>query len=67
MDKIVFDSAQTDGSVTLSGVEVFTNRIRILYSMKIGINVKLGVVAGLLICIVWYLFAKSLGFYSVEV
>lgn len=35
--------------------------------MKIGINVKLGVVAGLIICIAWYLFAKSLGFYSVEV
>lgn len=35
--------------------------------MKIGINVKLGVIAGLIICIAWYLFAKSLGFYSVEV
>ena len=35
--------------------------------MKIGINVKLGAIAGLLICIAWYAFAKSLGFYSVEV
>ena len=35
--------------------------------MKIGINVKLGVIAGLIICIAWYAFAKSLGFYSVEV
>ncbi len=35
--------------------------------MKIGINVKLGVIAGLLICIAWYALAKSLGFYSVEV
>lgn len=35
--------------------------------MKIGINVKLGIVAGLLICIAWFAFAKSIGFYSVEV
>lgn len=35
--------------------------------MKIGINVKLGIIAGLIICIAWYAFAKSLGFYSVEV
>ena len=35
--------------------------------MKIGINVKLGVIAGLIICIAWYAFAKSLGFYAVEV
>lgn len=35
--------------------------------MKIGINIKLGAIAGLLICIAWFAFAKSLGFYSVEV
>ena len=35
--------------------------------MKIGVSVKLGAIAGLLICIAWYAFAKSLSFYSVEV
>ncbi|MBL0328952.1 MAG: DUF4199 domain-containing protein [Bacteroidetes bacterium] len=35
--------------------------------MKIGISVKLGIIAGLINCIAWYAFAKSLGFYSVEV
>jgi Protein of unknown function (DUF4199) len=32
--------------------------------MKIAFNVKLGVIAGLINCLVWYLVAKTLGFYS---
>lgn len=35
--------------------------------MKIGINVKLGILAGVLNCAAWYGFAKSMGFYAVEV
>jgi hypothetical protein len=35
--------------------------------MKIGINVKLGIAAGIINCLAWYAFAKKLGFYSVEV
>lgn len=35
--------------------------------MKIGINVKLGVIAGIICCAAWYGFAKKLGFYSVNV
>ena len=35
--------------------------------MKIGINIKLGVIAGLINCLAWYGFAKKLGFYTVEV
>ncbi len=35
--------------------------------MKISISVKLGVAAGLINCIAWYGFAKSLSFYAVEV
>lgn len=35
--------------------------------MKIGLNVKLGVFAGIINCITWYAVAKQLGFYSIEV
>ena len=35
--------------------------------MKFGISIKLGILAGLINCVAWYAFAKSLGFYSVEV
>lgn len=35
--------------------------------MKISINVKLGVLAGMINCIAWYGVAKQLGFYSIEV
>jgi hypothetical protein len=35
--------------------------------MKIGINIKLGIAAGLINCIAWYAFAKNLGFYTVNV
>jgi len=36
-------------------------------NMKIGISIKLGILAGLINCVAWYSFAKSLGYYSVEV
>jgi len=32
--------------------------------MKISLNIKLGIVAGLINCIAWYFIAKSLGYYS---
>lgn len=35
--------------------------------MKISLNVKLGVLAGIMNCLVWYAVAKQLGFYSIEV
>ena len=35
--------------------------------MKISLNVKLGIIAGTLNCVVWYLVAKSLGFYTIQV
>ena len=35
--------------------------------MKIGINVKLGVAAGLINCAAWYFIAKSLGYYSLDI
>jgi hypothetical protein len=35
--------------------------------MKIGINVRLGILAGCINCIAWYAFAKKLGFYSIDV
>jgi hypothetical protein len=35
--------------------------------MKIGINIKLGIAAGIINCIAWYAFAKSLGFYTIDV
>ena len=35
--------------------------------MKIGINIKLGILAGLINCIAWYTFAKKMGYYCVEV
>ncbi len=35
--------------------------------MKIGVNIKLGVIAGLINCIAWYAFAKKMGFYTVNV
>lgn len=35
--------------------------------MKIGLNVKLGIVAGLINCLIWYLVAKSFNFYSLSV
>ena len=35
--------------------------------MKITFNVKLGIVAGILNCIAWFAFSKSLGYYSLAV
>lgn len=35
--------------------------------MKITLNVKLGIVAGIINCIAWYAFAKSLGYYSMNI
>jgi hypothetical protein len=35
--------------------------------MKIGFNIKLGFIAGIVNCIAWYAVAKQLGFYSIEV
>lgn len=35
--------------------------------MKIALSIKLGIIAGVINCIAWYSFAKSLGFYSIEV
>lgn len=35
--------------------------------MKIGINVKLGIIAGVINCAAWYAFAKSLGYYSLNI
>lgn len=35
--------------------------------MKIGLNVKLGIVAGIINCAAWYAFAKSLGYYSINI
>lgn len=35
--------------------------------MKIAINIKLGILAGVINCAAWYAFAKSMGFYAVEV
>jgi hypothetical protein len=35
--------------------------------MKITLNVKLAVAAGLINCIAWYAFAKSLGYYSLNI
>lgn len=35
--------------------------------MKVGINVKLGVVAGIINCIAWYLIARSENYYSFNV
>jgi hypothetical protein len=35
--------------------------------MKISLNVKLGIAAGLINCIAWYTFAKSLGYYSLNI
>ena len=32
--------------------------------MKITLNIKLGIAAGIINCVVWYLIAKSLGYYS---
>lgn len=34
---------------------------------KIGLNVKLGATSGLLICLVWFFAAKSLGYYSLSI
>jgi hypothetical protein len=35
--------------------------------MKIGVNVKTAIAAGIINCIAWYLFAKMLGFYSLNI
>lgn len=35
--------------------------------MKIALNIKLGIAAGIINCIAWYAFAKSLGFYSLNI
>jgi Protein of unknown function (DUF4199) len=35
--------------------------------MKIGINVKLAVIAGILVSVGWYTFAKKFGFYDIKV
>ncbi len=35
--------------------------------MKLGIQIKLGIIAGLINCLAWFAFAKKLGFYAVEV
>ncbi len=35
--------------------------------MKISLGIKLGIVAGIINCIAWYGFAKSLGFYSLSI
>jgi len=35
--------------------------------MKIGLNIKLGIFAGLINCLIWYLVAKSLNFYSLNI
>ncbi len=35
--------------------------------MKISLNVKSAIIAGIINCIAWYAVAKSLGFYSIEV
>ncbi|MBA3971039.1 MAG: DUF4199 domain-containing protein [Bacteroidetes bacterium] len=35
--------------------------------MKITLNIKLGIAAGIINCIAWYAFAKSLGFYSLNI
>ena len=35
--------------------------------MKIGINIKLGIAAGIINCAAWYAFAESLGFYSINI
>ena len=32
--------------------------------MKLGLNVKLGIVAGLINCIAWFAFSKALGYYN---
>lgn len=35
--------------------------------MKLSLNIKLGVVGGLIICLIWYFASKSLGFYTTDV
>ena len=35
--------------------------------MKITLNIKLGIAAGVINCIAWYAFAKALGYYSQDV
>ena len=35
--------------------------------MKIGLNIKLGIIAGLINCIAWYYFALSFTFYSLNI
>jgi hypothetical protein len=35
--------------------------------MKINLSIKLGIAAGLVNCIAWYMYAKQLGFYAIEV
>ncbi len=35
--------------------------------MKINLSIKLGIVAGLVTCVAWYMYAKQLGYYAVEV
>ncbi len=35
--------------------------------MKIGINIKLAIIAGIINCIAWFAFSKSLGYYSISI
>ena len=35
--------------------------------MKINLGIKLGIVAGIINCIAWYVIANSLGYYSFAV
>lgn len=35
--------------------------------MKVGLNVKLGIIAGIINCLAWYLIAKSLNYYSLDI
>ena len=35
--------------------------------MRIGINIKFGIAAGIINCAAWYFIAKSLGYYSLDI
>ena len=35
--------------------------------MKINLGIKLGIVAGIINCVAWYVIAKSLGYYSLNI